>query len=66
MILSGLSFVLSLPTVGKTKCFVHLIFYCTFQLNNGIPIDLQQLLKYFNGTANVSVFRIPLAAFGAG
>ena len=66
MILSRLSFVLSLPTAEKTKCFVHLSFDSTFQLTNGIPIDLQQLLKYFNGTAIVSVFRIPLVAFGAG
>ena len=28
--------------------------------------DLQQLLKYFDSTAIVAFFRIPLALFGAG
>ena len=27
--------------------------------------DLQKLLEYFNGTATVAFFRIPLAWFGA-
>ena len=31
-----------------------------------ISSDLQKLLKNFNGTANVTFFRIPLAAFEAG
>ena len=33
---------------------------------NDVSSDLQKLLKYFNGTATLSFFRIPLALFGAG
>ena len=56
----------SLPSADKTQYFAHLIFNFTLQLINAISSDLQKLFKYFNGTATVAIFRIPLAAFGAG
>ena len=56
----------SLPSADKTQYFAHLIFNFNLQLINAILSDLQKLFKYFSGTATVAIFRIPLAAFGAG
>ena len=42
-----------------------LSFSSTLQLINGVSSDLQKLLKYFNGTAIVTFFSIPLAALSA-
>ena len=64
IILLALSLLLisfSLPAQGKTQYFVHLSFVSIFQLINGILNDLQRLLKYFNRTAIIAFFRIPLA-----
>ena len=47
-------------TTDKTHSFVHLSFNSTLQLLNGISNDLQNLLRYFNGTVIVAFFRIPL------
>ena len=66
MILSSLlPLTLSSPGADKAQCYVHLNFNSTLQLINGIPSDLQKLLKYFNGTVIVAFFRIPLAALSA-
>ena len=43
------------------QCSVHLSFISVFQLVNGILSYLQKLLKYFDGTAIVAIFRIPFA-----
>ena len=64
--LSGLTFVLSLPTAVKTQYFVHLSFNSTLQLINCISSDMQKFPKYFNSTAIVAIFWIPLAVFGLG
>ena len=61
IILLGLAFVLSLPVADKTQYFAHLSFNITLQVINGISSDLQKLLKFFNGTAIVPLFRIPYA-----
>ena len=61
IILLGFPLVLSLTFTPKTQCFVHLSFYSTLQLFNGISSDLQNLLRYFNGTAIVASSRIPFA-----
>ena len=57
---------LSVPDTDKTQCFVHLNFNSTLQLINGISSDLQELVEYFNGTAILLFFKIPLAAFAEG
>ena len=64
--LASLAISLSLSSAGKTQYFDYLIFNSTFQLINDISSDLQTLLRYFNGTAMVAFFRIPLAALGTG
>ena len=64
--LSGLSFVLSLPTAVKAQCFVHLSFNSTLQLINCTSSDMQKFPKYFNSTAIVAIFWTPLALFGLG
>ena len=56
IILSGLSFVLSLLAADKTQYFVHLSFYSSLQLINGILRDLQNLFKYFNGAGITEFF----------
>ena len=47
---------------SKHKCFIHLSFNSTLELINGVSSDLHILRKFFNGTAIVVLFRIPLAA----
>ena len=59
IMLSGLALVLSPTATAKTQCFIHLSFNSTFQLINGISIDLQKLLRYFKGTATVVSPKIP-------
>ena len=59
-ILLGLAFGLSKPAEDKTQYFVYLSFNSSFQLTNGISSDLQKLLKYFNGTAIVTLLKIQL------
>ena len=58
--LLGLSLILSLPAAAKTQFFVHLSFNSTPKLIYDISSDLQKLLRYFNCTAIVAVFRIVL------
>ena len=58
--LSGLALVLILPFEAKIQYFVHFIFNSTLQLISGISSDLHKLLWYFNGTAIVVFFDIPL------
>ena len=65
VVLVELVFALSAPAADKAQYFVHLIFNSTLQLINGNSSDLQKLLKYFNGTAIVRFFRIPLAWFAS-
>ena len=48
-----------LTSAAKTHCLVHLSSNSTLQLINDISSDLQKILRYFNGTAIVSFFRIP-------
>ena len=48
----------SKPAEAKTQCFVHLSFHSTLQLINGIAIDLQKILRYFDGRSIVAFFRI--------
>ena len=60
LLLLSLSF--SLAVADKAQYFVHLSFNSTLQLINHSSSDLQKLLKYFNVTAIVTFFRIPLAA----
>ena len=55
---------LGLPLLSLPAAAVHLSFNSTLQLINGILSDLQNLLKYFNGTAIVQFFRVPLVRFG--
>ena len=50
---------------AKALYFVHLSFNSTSHLIDGISSDLLKLLKYFDGTAIVTIFRIPLSSFGA-
>ena len=64
VILSILTFVLSLPAADKTQYSAHLSFTSTLQLINSISSDILKLLKYFNGTASFVFFRISLAWFG--
>ena len=66
IILLGLSLVLSLPASAKTQCFVYLCFNSTLQLINGILSNLKKLRRYFNDTAIVTFFRVPLSWFGVG
>ena len=61
VILLGLSLALSLSFADKTLYFVDLSFNSVLQLINGFSRDLQKLLKYFNDTAIVSCFRVPLS-----
>ena len=56
---------LSVSFADKTQYFSHLGFNFTLQFINCLSSDLQKLLKYFNDTAIVAFFRIPLALFGA-
>ena len=63
---SALKLTLSGPAADKTQYLVHLSFNSILPLISGISSDLQKLLIYFNGTAIVAFFRIPLAASGAG
>ena len=56
----------SVPSAEKTQYFLHLSFYSTLQLINGISSNLRKLLKYFDGTAIVAFLKTPFAAFGAG
>ena len=56
IILLELESSLSLPPVAKTQCFLHSSFNLTLQLMNDFSIDLQMLLRYFNGKAIVCVF----------
>ena len=51
------------PAEVKTQCFLHLGFNSTLLLINGISIDCQKLLRYFNGAAGVASFRIELIQF---
>ena len=60
MILLELASLLSTSAANKTQYFVHLSFNSTLQLINGISSDLHKLLKYFDCTAIVSLFIIPL------
>ena len=60
LLLLSLSLSFLLPTADKTENFVHFSFNSTLQLINCISNDLQKLLKYFNGTAIVAIFKIPL------
>ena len=60
MTVSQLQLVLPEPSTSKTQCFVHLILNSILQLINSISIVLQKLVKYFNFTANVLLFRSPL------
>ena len=48
-----------LTSAAKTHCLVHLSLNSTLQLINDISSDLQKILRYFNGTAVVALFRIP-------
>ena len=66
IILLGLEFTLSTPTAEKIQSFGHLSLNSTLQLINGISSDLPKLIKYFNDTAIIAFFRIPLNSFGAG
>ena len=66
IILLRLPLVLSLAASDKKQYFIRLSFNLILQLINGISSDLQKLLKYFNGTAIVYFFRIPLALYGLG
>ena len=59
------AFALSVPAADKTQCFDHVSFYYNLQLINGISSGLQKLFRYFNGTAIILFFRIPLVLFGA-
>ena len=65
IILLGLAFVLSLSAAAKALYFLHLSFNSTSHLIDGISSDLRKLLKYFNDTAIVTIFRIPFSSFGA-
>ena len=65
IILLGPVFVLSVPAADKIQYFVHSSLHFTLQLINAISRDLQKLFKFFNGTAIVVFFLIPLALFGA-
>ena len=56
----------SLPATDKTQYFARLSFNSTLQIIHGISYDLQELLKYFNGTTIVALHKIPLAALGEG
>ena len=58
IILLKLTFALSAPTADKPQQFVHLRFNSISQLINGISSDLQNLLKYFTGTAIVVFIKI--------
>ena len=58
----GLAFALSAPTVGKTI----LCFNSTLQSIYRISSDLKKLLKYFNGVAIVSFFRVLFAPSASG
>ena len=60
MILLELASLLSTSAANKTQYFVHLSFNSTFKLINDISSNLHKLLKYFNCTAIVSLFRTPL------
>ena len=60
MTVSQLQLVLPEPSTSKTQCFFHLILNSILQLINSISIVLQKLVKYFNFTANVLLFRSPL------
>ena len=62
LLLLLLSLSLSSAVADKAQYFVHLSFNSTLQLINHSSSDLQKLLKYFNVTAIVTFFRIPLAA----
>ena len=59
-ILLRLASSLSLAAADETKCFVHLIFNSILHLVNGVLCDLQNLLRYFNGTAIVVFLKFPL------
>ena len=50
---------LSAPAADKTPWFINLSFDYTLQLINGISSDLEDLLRYYNGTAIVVLFKIP-------
>ena len=54
--------VFSLLLAAKIQCFAQLWFNSTLQLINSTLSDLQKLLKYFNGAAIFTFFRIPFAA----
>ena len=63
IILLKLASAFSTPAEVKTQCFLHLGFNSTLRLINGISIDFQKLLRYFNGAAGVASFRIELIQF---
>ena len=65
-ILSGLVSALSAPAVDTTQYLVYLRFNSTLQLINGTLNNPPKMLKYFNSTAIIAFFRIPLTWFGAG
>ena len=48
--------------LAKTPYFVNLSFNFTLQLINAMSSDLQKLLRFVNGTAIVSFYRIQVAA----
>ena len=62
LILSSLTLAQSLPAADKTQWCDHLSFNSTLQWINVILSNLQKLQRYFNGTALVAFFIIPLAA----
>ena len=64
IIISSLALTLSTLAAAKTRCLVHISFNSTLELINGISIDLQKLLRYFNSTAIVVFLQIPLLLFG--
>ena len=55
-----LGLLLSTPAAEKAQYCGHLSFNPILQLINAISSGLQKLLKYFNGTAIVAFFRVPL------
>ena len=52
---------MSALAAAKTQYFFLLHFNSILQLINGISSDLKKLLKHFNGTAIVALFRISFA-----
>ena len=53
---------LSSPNADKKKIIRRITFQLTLQLINSISNDLQKLLRYFNSTATVMLFKIRFAS----